>query len=378
MLAVGDRSLSVRLAVGSSDGSLRGGGCASSRRARRTRCPRPAALAELDPRRAAGSACGSATVDGEGVGKAALERRQAARLGPHPVGDRRREAERLRRQRVHVDRVAVAGDGGVAAAEVAAELPLGARPAHVVGPSPSGVRSPSATGPLAGPLAAAQHRADALPDQLAADARLGEQGEGPAAWVRLERGRADAQRQLLADRRSAGAGRSGSRRGRGRRRRTGSCRRPSPPCAAGRRARAGRWGAGGRAARSRRPWRRRRRASGSARTPARSARARGSRRRRPARRAAARRRGSSAPRRARRAAGCWAGCRACGSSSHAPSRLWPQTRTTLPLTPVEAGAGEPGDRLGDVDRQAALGEAAHPPARLRAGRSASPPSSGSR
>ena len=67
-----------------------------------------------------------AHVDGEGVGQAAVERRQAAGLGPHPVRDRPREAERLRGQRVHVDRVAVAGDGGVAAAEVAAELPLGA------------------------------------------------------------------------------------------------------------------------------------------------------------------------------------------------------------------------------------------------------------
>ena len=51
---------------------------------------------------------------------------------------------------------------------------------------------------------------------------------------------------------------------------------------------------------------------------------------------------------------------------HAPSRLWPQTRTTLPLTPGEPG-GQPGDRLGDVDRQPALGEAAHPPAGLADG-----------
>src|SRR5262249_2809182 len=27
---------------------------------------------------------------------------------------------------------------------------------------------------------------------------------------------------------------------------------------------------------------------------------------------------------------------------HAPSRLWPQTRTMLPLTPAEAGAANPG------------------------------------
>ena len=44
---------------------------------------------------------------------------QAARLRPHPVRDRAREAERPSRvQRVQVDRVVVAGDGGVAAAEV--------------------------------------------------------------------------------------------------------------------------------------------------------------------------------------------------------------------------------------------------------------------
>ena len=121
--------------------------------------------------------------------------------------------------------------------------------------------------------------------------------------------------------------------------------------------------AGGRAGRSRRPWRRRRRSAGSARTPSSSSvERRGSRRRRRGRTAAARRRGPSAPPRARRAAGCWGRCRGCGSPSQAPSRLWPQTRTTLPLTPVEAGAGEPGDRLGDVDRQPALGEAAEPPA----------------
>ena len=49
---------------------------------------------------------------------------------------------------------------------------------------------------------------------------------------------------------------------------------------------------------------------------------------------------------------------------HAPSRLWPQTRTTLPVTPAEPGDGEPGDRLGHVDRQAALRHAVHPPAGL--------------
>ena len=52
------------------------------------------------------------------------QRRQAARLGPHAVGDRAREAERLGDQRVQVDRVVVAGDGGVAAAEVVREAPV--------------------------------------------------------------------------------------------------------------------------------------------------------------------------------------------------------------------------------------------------------------
>ena len=69
-----------------------------------------------------------ANVDLEGVGQATLERRQAARLGPHPVRDRPREAERLRRPGVHVDRVAVARDGRVAPPQVAAELPLSRRP----------------------------------------------------------------------------------------------------------------------------------------------------------------------------------------------------------------------------------------------------------
>ena len=71
-----------------SDRSLPGVGCASWRRERRTRSASSGGrLRELDPagqqdRPAEGD------VDGEGVGKAGLERRQAARLGPHPVGDR--------------------------------------------------------------------------------------------------------------------------------------------------------------------------------------------------------------------------------------------------------------------------------------------------
>src|SRR5204862_7524254 len=55
----------------------------------------------------------------------ALERCQAAGLGPHPVGDRRLHPEELRAQWVEVNRIAVAGDGGVAAADVARHLPDG-------------------------------------------------------------------------------------------------------------------------------------------------------------------------------------------------------------------------------------------------------------
>ena len=63
-----------------------------------TRAPRAAdRLAEAD-------------LDGVGVGQRCLERGEAAGLGPHAVRDRPREAERLGGQRVHVDRVAVAGD----------------------------------------------------------------------------------------------------------------------------------------------------------------------------------------------------------------------------------------------------------------------------
>src|SRR6478752_4598432 len=62
-------------------------------------------------------------VRGHGVWGPGLELSETAGLAPHPVGDRAGETESLRAQRVHVDRVAVAGDAGVAAAEVVAELP---------------------------------------------------------------------------------------------------------------------------------------------------------------------------------------------------------------------------------------------------------------
>ena len=59
------------------------------------------------------------------AGSSVLERGQAASLGPHPVSDRGREAEQPRRQRMDVDRVQVARDGAVAAAEVARQPPGG-------------------------------------------------------------------------------------------------------------------------------------------------------------------------------------------------------------------------------------------------------------
>ena len=73
------------------------------------------------------------------------ERREAAGLGPHAVGDRAREAERLRGQGVHVDRVAVAGDGGVAAAEIAAAASSSRSPAARVALRP---RRRAASSPL--------------------------------------------------------------------------------------------------------------------------------------------------------------------------------------------------------------------------------------
>ncbi len=139
--------------------------------------------------------------------------------------------------------------------------------------------------------------------------------------------------------RCGGAGRCGSRCGPARRRRRGSRRRPSAPCAAGRRARAGRW----RAAWSRSGEAADLRVGGEPRRgrsrPRRSVRSRSGivpaaagheRQQRGAGDAAA-------PPRARRAAGCCGGLSSVAGRHHAPSRLWPQTRTTLPLTPVEAG-----------------------------------------
>ena len=66
------------------------------------------------------------------------------------------------------------------------------------------------------------------------------------------------------------------------------------------------------------------------------------------------------------------------ATAHAPIRLWPQTRTTLPLTPPDAGLASQRDRLGDVDRQAALGDASSSAGPPRACRPASRRSSSSR
>jgi hypothetical protein len=97
---------------------------------------------------------------------------------------------------VHVDRVAVAGDGRVAATEVAREAPLGARGClggePWVGPAAWGDRFRIA-------LAPAQKGALALPNRLAPDRGLGEQGEGAALRVRPQLGRLYPQRQLLAE-----------------------------------------------------------------------------------------------------------------------------------------------------------------------------------
>src|SRR4051812_25638404 len=93
-----------------------------------------------------------------------LQRGEAAGLGPHAVGDRAREAEGLGRPGVQVDRIVVARDRGVAAAEVVAERPVGGhrRVLELVARSGLGVA-----------VAALQIGRPALPDQLVADRRAG-------------------------------------------------------------------------------------------------------------------------------------------------------------------------------------------------------------
>ena len=123
--------------------------------------------------------------------------------------------------------------------------------------------------PAAGAAPAARGAASccALPDDLPADARLGDERERAAAGVRARAAWCRTRRS------SAPRGRIG----RCWRIRfsmwtsptapNGKRRRSSAPSAAGRRARAGRWAAGGRAGRSRRPRRRRRGARDRSRTP---------------------------------------------------------------------------------------------------------------
>ena len=62
-------------------------------------------------------------LDGDGVGQPVLQGRDAAGLGPHAVRDLPLEAERLRRPRVEVDRVAVPGHRGVPPAEISGQPP---------------------------------------------------------------------------------------------------------------------------------------------------------------------------------------------------------------------------------------------------------------
>jgi len=80
-----------------------------------------------------------ADIDRESVGQAALEGPEATGLRPHAVRDGARKAKGLRSQRVHVDRVAVPRDAGVAAAEVTAESPLGAYLQLILFPRPAGI-----------------------------------------------------------------------------------------------------------------------------------------------------------------------------------------------------------------------------------------------
>ena len=91
------------------------------------------------------------------------------------MGDRTGEAEQPRRQRVHVDRIAVAGNGRVLAPDVAGDVPFGAdaqllgRLALVVAAGARRVRSTVSALPQIG--------APAAPDGRAVDLRLGDHVE---------------------------------------------------------------------------------------------------------------------------------------------------------------------------------------------------------
>jgi len=105
-----------------------------------------------------------------------VERGEAAGLAPHAVGDLPLEPERLGGQRVEVDRVVVPGDSGVAASQVAGQLPLNAGARHQVEGFSFGLRRLVAA-------TYAQVRRGRLPHGLAAAADLGDEVEDLALRV---------------------------------------------------------------------------------------------------------------------------------------------------------------------------------------------------
>ncbi len=131
-------------------------------------------------------------LDADRLGQPVLQGGHAARQAPHAVRDLAREAQRLRGQRVEVDRVVVAGDGRVAAAQVAGQRPGGAGGGRV-----------GEDGALRGrgvATAAAQVGRGALPDQLAvAVADLGDEVEDGALGVRARGADVRRDADLLAD-----------------------------------------------------------------------------------------------------------------------------------------------------------------------------------
>src|SRR5215203_6744687 len=129
-------------------------------------------------------------VDAEGLGQAVLERGEAARLEPHAVGDRALQPEGLGPEAADVDRVAVAGDGGVAAADAAVDLPPRALGQAVAGAA--ALRGAALAG-------APQIGADVAPCELAAGVRLGDEVELRPALGLLEAFGADREVQRLAD-----------------------------------------------------------------------------------------------------------------------------------------------------------------------------------
>ena len=131
------------------------------------------------------------TSDAERGGQPA-QRGEAARLRPHPVRDRAREAEQLRRPGVQVDRVAVArrrrrSGGRGRRAGATARSAGGSGGASSAG----GVRSPP---PSLARFVDSPSQTSSSPTRASRDDR-----ERAAARVRLERRRPDAHRQRLAE-----------------------------------------------------------------------------------------------------------------------------------------------------------------------------------